>query len=109
MRKNKFDLLLAGTALALIVAAPTLAIAAPDRVESVVPLPPSLNGQAPRQREAAPVPPLAREAQPVAATPQNSDSVGDNIKSKLDVVRGTLDKVFAASDTQISDRRNRHR
>ncbi len=35
MRKNRFDRLLAGTVLALIVAAPTFAIAAPDRVESV--------------------------------------------------------------------------
>jgi murein L,D-transpeptidase YcbB/YkuD len=104
MRKNKVDLLLAGTALALIVAVPTLAFGAPDRIESVVPLPPSLNGQAPRHREAAPVPPLARDAQPIAAAPQNSDSVDDNLKSKLDDARGTLDNVFAASDTQISDR-----
>jgi murein L,D-transpeptidase YcbB/YkuD len=97
MRKNKFDLLLAGTALALIVAAPTLAIAAPDRVESAVPPPPSLNGQMPRHRAIAPAPPPARETQPAAAAPQNSSNDGFGIKS-------ALDKVFAASDTQISDR-----
>jgi hypothetical protein len=37
--------LLAGTVLALIVAAPTLSISAPERVQSARPLPPSLNGQ----------------------------------------------------------------
>ena len=82
--------------LALIVAAPTLAIAAPDRVESVVPLPPSLNGQAPRQREAAPEP--AQETQPAASTPRESEP-NSNFS-----VKGALDKVFAASDMQISDR-----
>jgi len=97
MRKNRFDRLLAGTALALIVAAPTFAGAAPDRVESVVPLPPSLNGQTPRHREAAPAPPPAPETQPAAAAPQNSDSGSFSI-------RGTLDRLFGASDAQIGDK-----
>jgi len=57
MRKRQFDRLLAGTVLALTIAAPALSIAAPDRIESVRPLPPSLNGQPLRHREAAPVPP----------------------------------------------------
>ena len=92
MRKNRFDRLLAGTALALIVAAPTFAGAAPDRVESVVPLPPSLNGQTPRHREAASVP--APETPPAAAAPQNSDS---------GFIGGTLDRLVGASDAQMFD------
>jgi len=96
MRKNKTDLLLAGTVLALIVVAPTLAVTAPNRVETVVPLPPSLNGQMPRHRAAVPVPPAAPETQPVAPAPQNSDRILG--------VTGTLDHVFAASDTQIGER-----
>ena len=106
MRKQRFDRLLAGTMLALIVAAPTLAFAAPDRVESVVPPPPSLNGQTHR-REAAPVPPppvlpvqpAASEPEPRAqapAAPRDADNAGNfNI-------RGALDKIFAASDVQIT-------
>ncbi|MSO67916.1 MAG: hypothetical protein EXQ82_08940 [Pseudolabrys sp.] len=57
MRKERFESLLAGTMLALIVATPTLSVAAPDRLESARPLPPSLNGQPLRRREVAPVPP----------------------------------------------------
>ncbi|HZL41468.1 MAG TPA: L,D-transpeptidase family protein [Pseudolabrys sp.] len=99
MRKNKFDLLLAGTVLALI-AAPTHAIAAPDRIEAVVPLPPSLNDQMPRHREAAPVPPP--EPTPIAATPQNTDT---GIKSTLDrAIDHTLDRVLGFGDAQIGDK-----
>ena len=57
MRKQSFERLLAGTMLAAIVATPAISIAAPDRLQSVGPMPPSLNSQAPRRREAAPVPP----------------------------------------------------
>ena len=97
MRKNKFDRLLAGTMLAAIVAAPTFALAAPDRVESVRPLPPSLNGQPLRHREAAPVPP---PAQPIASAPEPRNSDGsENVN-----IKGALDKAFAASDTQIIDK-----
>ena len=44
MRTARFGRLLAGSVLALIVAAPTLSISAPDRVESVRPPPATLNG-----------------------------------------------------------------
>ncbi len=44
MRTGRVGRLLAGTVLALIVAAPTLSISAPERVESVRPPPPTLNG-----------------------------------------------------------------
>jgi L,D-transpeptidase YcbB len=109
MRKSQIDRLLAGTMLALIVAAPTVSVAAPDRVESVMPLPPSLNGHTPRHREAAPVPPppvgytppAATAAEPRAqapAAPRDSDT-GNNFN-----INGALDKVFAASDTQINDK-----
>jgi len=75
MRKNKTDLLLAGTVVALIVLAPKLAISAPDRVESVAP---------------------ARETQPVAPASHNSDSgLG---------VTGALDQVIVATDAQIGER-----
>ena len=57
MRKISVDRLLTGTMLALIATTPILSIAAPDRIESAVPLPPSLHGRPLRQREAAPVPP----------------------------------------------------
>jgi murein L,D-transpeptidase YcbB/YkuD len=102
MRKNKFDLLLAGTMLALI-AAPTHAVAAPDRIETVVPMPPSLNDQMPRHREAAPPP--AQEPTPVDATPQNSDNGSLNIKSTLDpTIDHTLDRVLGFGDAQINDK-----
>jgi L,D-transpeptidase YcbB len=96
MRKNKIDLLLASTLLTLIAAAPTHVFGAPDRVESVVPPPALLNGRPPRQREAAPEP--VQETQPAASTPRDSDS-NSNFS-----VKGALDKVFAASDMQISDK-----
>jgi murein L,D-transpeptidase YcbB/YkuD len=101
MRKDKFDLLLAGTMLALI-AAPTHAVAASDRIEAVVPMPPSLNSQMPRQRDAAPLPPPTEEPTPVAATPQNSD-IG--IKGTLDrTIDHTLDRVLGFGDAQVGDK-----
>ncbi len=66
MRNGKFDRLLAGSVLAAIIAAPGASLAAPDRVESIRALPPSLNGERPRHREANPVPPPT----PQAAAPQ---------------------------------------
>ena len=91
MRATRFDRLLAGTILAAAVAVPTFAAAAP-RVETVYPAPPSLNGRvirhhepvqeppAPRaqalppQREAAPVPPPAREPAAVSRTGSGAGS-----------------------------------
>jgi murein L,D-transpeptidase YcbB/YkuD len=90
MRKERLSRLLAGTMLALIVAAP--AFAAPDRVESIVTPPPSLNGQT--QRNILPLPPLDAEPRMQApAAPRDSDNGP--------VFKGALDRLFAASDTQI--------
>ncbi|HEY4980376.1 MAG TPA: hypothetical protein VII24_00200 [Pseudolabrys sp.] len=108
MRKRQFDRLLASTVLALTVVAPTLSVAAPDRVESARPLPPSLNGQTPRHREAAPMPPPALPAatapEPRAqapAEPRGSDT-GSNFN-----IKSALDKLLAASDAQITDKLRR--
>src|SRR5882757_9789469 len=90
MRKERLSRLLAGTMLALTVAAP--AFAAPDRVESIIPPPPSLNGQT--QRNTLPLPPLDAEPRMQApAAPRDSDNGA--------VFKGALDRLFAASDTQI--------
>lgn len=114
MRKIRFDRLLAGTVLSAAIAAPSLAIAQ-DRVESVRPLPPSLNGQVfrsrelppspPRhqqtpapQREAAPVPPPTRasSAMPVSAT-RDADSTTAEIN-------GAAGKAMAASDSTVVEK-----
>jgi murein L,D-transpeptidase YcbB/YkuD len=114
MRKIRTDRRLAGKVLALLgafaVTAPGVTHAAPDRVESAMPLPPLLNGRAPLRRDAAPLPPPPAErapaaraaepspppAQPAAAQTQTPDN-GSYIKS-------ALDKIFAASDAQVSDK-----
>jgi murein L,D-transpeptidase YcbB/YkuD len=72
MRKNRFNRLLAGTALAAAIAAPTMSPAAPDRIESVRPPPPSVNGQvirhrAPQTQTPPNIIPVRRETAPVAA------------------------------------------
>ena len=114
MRKGRLDHVMAGALLAASLAAPTLSQATPDRVRSVVPPPPSINGQtAPRHqiapaqqepRDAEPAPAPHHEAEPVpppapppapAADLKPSDSGGFDVK-------GTLDKIFAASESQIS-------
>ena len=125
MRENRFDRLLAGTVLAVAVAAPGLAIAAP-RVETVYPAPPSLNGRIirhqepmqepppaaraqalPRQREATPVPPAP---QPAAVRPEPAPSPSRqreaDSKSGIDL-SGTLDKLLSASDAQITPKLKR--
>jgi murein L,D-transpeptidase YcbB/YkuD len=121
MRKQSFERLLATTMLAAIVITPAISIAAPERVQSVGPMPPSLNGQAPRRREAAPVPPppagyttpaIQRAApapepraqalpEPVveAAPPAPVEpeiNAADN--------KSALDKQLAASDSAITDK-----
>jgi L,D-transpeptidase YcbB len=130
MSKIRVDHLLAGTVLALVVGAPTTSVlAAPDRVESTSPPPPTLNSRHIIHRDAAPVQPSSpafnSRAQapsrieptpahneptavrnevspspppPVAeTTPQNTDNGGVD-------VRGTLDKMLAASDQQITEK-----
>jgi murein L,D-transpeptidase YcbB/YkuD len=113
MRKGRLDHVIAGALLAASLAAPTLGQASPERVRSVVPPPPSINGQsAPRHRitpaqethdadtapaprqDAAPSPPPAPPPAP-AADLKPSDTGGLDIK-------GTLDRIFAASESQIS-------
>ena len=120
MRNKRFSRLLAGTVMSAAIVAPALTNAAPDRVETVRPLPPSLNGQmqrhraappapppsqapsaAPRQRDAAPPPQAQPAAAPVSApapTPmaREPDSGLDN--------KGALDKVLASSDSGVVDK-----
>jgi murein L,D-transpeptidase YcbB/YkuD len=101
MRQFRFGCLLAGTALALttgaagLVIAPAPAAAAPGHVESAGPLPPSLNGRAPARREAAPLP--EPYVGPSAGEPRGSNDSGFTVK-------GTLDKIFAAGDSQVSEK-----
>ena len=105
VRQLRFGRLLAGTVLALgtapagVVAAPGLLAAASDHVESVGPLPPSLNGHAAMHREAAPLPPAA--AEPYVAPQASEPHDGNNCSFS---VNGALDKVFASSDSQVSDK-----
>jgi len=126
--RNRYDRLLAGTVLALIVAAPINA-GAQSRVQSVGPLPPSLNGHSPtfRQRSAVPVPPPAPEdaaPAPMPAQPAENTRLAPPAapaeeqrarvqapppapaprEAQSGLIKGTLDKIMAASDSQISDR-----
>jgi murein L,D-transpeptidase YcbB/YkuD len=119
MRENRFDRLLAGTVLAVAVAAPGLALAAP-RVETVYPAPPSLNGRIirhqepmqepppaaraqalPRQRDSAPVPPPQPAAARPEPTPAPEPAREADSKSGIDLA-GALDKLLSASDAQIT-------
>lgn len=112
MRNLRVDRLLAGTVLSLIVAAPTLAVAAPERIRSVDPMAPSISRQMPRHREAAPVPPpplppaqpaaverkvidVAPPREAIAEPPREVDTV---------LSKSTLDKPLAAGDAQITEK-----
>ena len=117
--RNRYDRLLAGTVLALIVAAPMHASAGP-RVDSVGPPPPSLNGHSPifRQRDVAPVPPPQHAAPAPAETRRLAPAAPPEELARASAAggpraarsaerhasRGTLDKIMAASDGQISER-----
>ena len=125
MRKHRVDRLLASTVLSFIVAVPTLAVATPDRIQSVAPLAPSLNGRLPRPREAAPLPPppLPRP-QPVSTEPRIIDVAPPAADARAETPRETvapaapviapiaapvlapasLDKPLAAGDAQIAER-----
>jgi murein L,D-transpeptidase YcbB/YkuD len=96
--RNRYDRLLAGTVLALIVAAP-LQVSAGPRVDSVGPPPPSLNGHNPifRQRDAAPPPPPQYTAPAETRRPAPPEAQGGTTKN-------TLDKIMASSDGQIGER-----
>ena len=91
MRKNKFDYLLAGTLMALI-AAPSSAVAAPNRVEKVVPMPPTLNNE--QQRYEA-KPPHETQATPAPVTPNTDNSLD---------VKATIERVVGVSDLQIGEK-----
>jgi len=91
MRKLRFDHLLAGTVLALVVGAPGAAFAAPQ-AEAIAPMPPMLNGRVTIHRDVAPAPAPAPVVAPTE--PKNDTSL----------VRSALDKIFAASDAQISEK-----
>jgi murein L,D-transpeptidase YcbB/YkuD len=116
--RNRHDRLLAGTVLALIVAAP-MQLSAGPRVDSVGPPPPSLNGHNPifRQREAAPVPPappqyvapaetrhVAPTAPPEEQRVQAPPAAPAPREAQGGIIKSTLDKIMAASDGQISER-----
>jgi murein L,D-transpeptidase YcbB/YkuD len=120
MRNKRFSRLLAGTVMSAAIVAPTFTNAAPNSVETVRPLPPSLNGQmqrhratppapppsqapsaAPRQRNAAPPPQAQPAAAPVSAPApspmaREPDSGFDN--------KTALDKVLASSDSGVVDK-----
>jgi murein L,D-transpeptidase YcbB/YkuD len=115
MRKERLERLLAGTVLALIVATPS--IAAPDRVESARPLPPSLNGQPLRHRDAAPAvpPPMQRvidmpetpraQALPVAPEPRaQAPAVAPEPAPIAAEPPIATDRPLAAGDAQITDK-----
>jgi murein L,D-transpeptidase YcbB/YkuD len=110
MRKEKFDRLLAGTMFALIIAAPTLSIAAPDRVESSAPPPASLNGQPNsqpmRHRDETPAPPqyVAPVPEPAAPSPavlRDTDAAAANASADI---KASLDRQLAAGNAQITDK-----
>jgi murein L,D-transpeptidase YcbB/YkuD len=117
MRKNGFDRLLAGTMLAAAVTMPMLANATPDRVESVRPLPPSLNGQvlrhrdalpatppdapAPRRHEAAPAP-VPPAATPAAASGPAPAQIAAPREAENSNAKAMPGKTLAASDAQIA-------
>ena len=111
MCKFRFDrVLIAGL---LATAAPGIALAAPDRVRSVLPPPPSLNGEVIRHSEPAQEPPPPHRVQPreeevlpparpeaakaQAAEPQQQ---AESRESGISL-RGTLDRLLGASDDQI--------
>jgi murein L,D-transpeptidase YcbB/YkuD len=93
MRKIGVDRLLAGIMLALIAATPTMSIAAPDRLETVVPPPPLLNGQPVRHRDAAPPPP-AGYTPPSAVAPEP--------RAEAPTAAPEPEKSFASTDVQIA-------
>jgi murein L,D-transpeptidase YcbB/YkuD len=109
----RFDRLLAGTVLAVAVAAPSLATGAP-RVETVYPAPPSLNGRVVRHREPTQAPPPAHvqmpreatplpEAQPAAVRTAPEPAQAADAKSGIDLP-ATLDRLLSASDGQIASK-----
>ncbi|MFN3657501.1 MAG: murein L,D-transpeptidase [Pseudolabrys sp.] len=120
MRHNRFDRLLAGTVFFAAVALPTVSSAAPDRIESVRPLPPSVNGQVqrarqplqtppnslPPRREAAPPAPPAPPALPAAVERSNPAPAAPARRDAERALesRASVDAPLAAGDSQIAAR-----
>ncbi len=127
MRNLRLDQLLAGTMLALIVATPSISVAAPESIRQIAPPPPTLNGQPMRRREAPPVPPAPIQQriinvpervalpearpepmrEPVAQTPivaEPAHAANAKTNDVNDFDRASLDKQLAANDPQIADR-----
>jgi murein L,D-transpeptidase YcbB/YkuD len=104
MSKTLADRLMAGTMLALIAAMPARAIAAPDRIETVSPLAPSINRQAQRHREAAPLPPLSAGYTPPSAIAPEPRTLVPAATREPDPGPAATDSQFAASDSQITER-----
>ena len=115
MSKFRFDRLLAATLLAA--AAPAVAQAAPDRVRSVLPLPPSLNGEMIRHSDQVPEPPSApaarvqekpaeavpaRRPEHVQAQPADAHQQPATPHESGLGLRGTLDRLLSAGDDQIA-------
>jgi len=125
MRKARLERLVAGTMLALIVATPTLSVAAPDRVESIAPPPGMLNGQS-RRREADPMPPRLqriisvpekRAQAPTEPETKNDPKIGPKFDPPARVeapavapreaatdFKSAVEKSFAASNAQIGEK-----
>jgi murein L,D-transpeptidase YcbB/YkuD len=121
MRKGRFGLF-AGSVLAVTAAAPTLSVSAPDRVESVLPPPPMLNGHRTIRRHAAPTPPppapairhrvtIHRDPPPVHAAvpvPQHAPTPLAKAQHPTEKngigFKGALNKVMAASDAQTGEK-----
>ena len=106
MRNKRFDRLLAGTVLGAAMLTPSLTMAQQDRVESVKPLPPSLNGQMLRQRDPLPPPQFQTPALPQReATPARAVATPPALREADSVdLKGSLGNVMAASDTAVIDR-----
>ena len=120
MGKVRIGHLMTGAALALIAAAPA-AVSARPRVESVVPLPPSLNGEPSlRHREApppVPPPPQQRRQAPAAkppAPPAHADVPAAKPPSAAEKqpsaevgrfdIKGALNRLLSDGDEQITER-----
>jgi murein L,D-transpeptidase YcbB/YkuD len=113
MRNGRLDHVIAGAVLAASLAASVPGQASPERVRSVVPPPPSINGQtAPRHqitpvqepRDAEPSPAPRQEAEPLpppASPPAPAADLKPSDTHDLDI-KGALDNIFAASESQIS-------
>ena len=117
MRHVRFEKFLAGTMLALIVATPRIAAAAPDAIRQIAPPPPSMSGQPPRRDDATPAQQRSNTAQQPAAQPAPREPAKPEPLAQTpaapapavsvnasEPTAGPLEKPLAANDSQIADR-----